>query len=226
MIGVTGATGHLGQAILEILPDCHPIGRNMPEEPLTGLIHAAAPDYRDEESVVRFHEFNLQLHEYLTRTRLRRVVIVGSWWQHAEGNCQDLLYTQMKDHQQRLFTGTHVLPYSIYGDEPRPGRGFIPQLIEAIRGNIELQGLSDQPRDFIHVTDVARACIIALDSPRGTYIAGTGTSTSPKEIAARYGITAPPLTEYPTAIPAHLARPVPAWQPLVDLYQHINTATG
>lgn len=224
MIGVTGASGHLGQALLDLLPDPYPIGRNMPEEPLTGLIHAAAPDYRDNEAVVKFHDFNIQLHEYLTHTRLRRVVIVGSWWQHAEGNCKDLLYTQMKQHQQRLFTATHVLPYSIYGDEPRPGRGFIPQLIEAIRGNIELQGLSDQPRDFIHVTDVARACIIALDAPRGTYTAATGHTSTPREIAAHYRVGGPTYNEYPTAIPRHLARPVPAWESLIDLHEHIRTA--
>lgn len=226
MIGVTGATGHLGQAIMSLLPDAHPIGRNMPDVPLTGLIHAAAPDYRDDEQVTLFHDFNVQLLGYLEANRLRRIVVVGSWWQHAQGNCKHLLYTQMKDHQQRMFTGTHVLPYSIYGDEARAGRGFVPQLIAAIRGESQLAGLSNEPRDFIHVSDVARACIVALDAPRGVYIAGTGHVQTPRELAALYGLSGPDYQEWPSAIPAHVARPVPAWQPIVDLDAHVRAATS
>lgn len=222
MIGVTGASGHLGQAILELLPDAHPIGYTMPDIPLTGLIHAAAPNFRDDDAVVRFHEFNQQLHAYLSHNRVRRTVIVGSWWQHAEGECRDLLYTKLKDHQRRMFPGVHVLPYSIYGDEARPGRGFIPQLIHTINTGQPLQGLSDGARDFIHVSDVARACIIALDAPWGTYIAATGQARSPRAIAADYGVTAPDYPEYPSAIPRYLARPVPAWQPLINLDAHIQ----
>lgn len=224
MIGVTGASGHLGQALMELLPDAYPISRTMPDIPLTGLIHAAAPDYRDNEAVVRFHDFNILVHDYVSKSRLRRFVIVGSWWQHAQGNCKELLYTKMKDHQRRMFNGTHVLPYSIYGDEARAGRGFIPQLIQAIRWETGLKGLSNESRDFIHVTDVARACIVALDAPKGTYIAGTRHAVSPRELAAEYGINAPDYDEYPSAIPAYLARPVPAWEPLVNLTDHINQA--
>lgn len=226
MIGVTGATGHLGQVICSMFPDTYPIRYAMPDIPLSGLIHVAAPNYRDDAAVVRFHEFNHQVLTYLNDYRTQRVVIVGSWWQHAEGTCQNLLYTKLKDHQRRMFRGTHVLPYSIYGDEARPGRGFIPQLIDAIRGRSALQGLSDQPRDFIHVTDVARACVIALDAPRGTYIAATGTPESPRRIAARYGVTAPAYVESPDAVPRYIARPVPAWQPLINLDAHITAHTA
>lgn len=225
-IGVTGATGHLGQAILNLLPDAQPIGHSMPEVPLTGLIHAAAPNFRDDDAVVRFHDFNQELHAYLAASRLRRVVIVGSWWQHAEGDCRDLLYTRLKDHQRRMFPGVHVLPYSIYGDEARPGRGFIPQLINTINTGEPLQGLSNETRDFIHVSDVARACIIALDAPRGTYAAATGHTASPRQIATRYGITGPDYVEYPSATPRYLARPVPAWQPLINLHAHIEAHTA
>lgn len=226
MIGVTGASGHLGQAILELLPDAYPISRNMPDIPLTGLIHAAAPDYRDDEQVMLFHDFNVRLLDYLETNRLRRVVVVGSWWQHARGDCKQLLYTQMKDHQQRMFTATHVLPYSIYGNDPRPGRGFVPQLIAAINGTGQLAGLSNEPRDFIHVSDVARACIVALDAPRGLYIAGTGQTDTPRAIAERYGLSGPDYEEWPSAVPAYLARPVPAWRPIVDLHAHIQAATS
>lgn len=224
MIGVTGASGHLGQALMCLLPEAYPIGRTMPDIPLTGLIHAAAPDYRDNEAVVRFHDFNILIDDYVTKSRIRRFVIVGSWWQHAQGNCKELLYTKMKDHQRRMFNGTHVLPYSIYGDESRPGRGFIPQLIQAIRGETNLKGLSGEQRDFIHVTDVARACIIALDAPKGIYIAGTRDTVSPRELAGEYEIDAPDYKEYPSAAPVYLARSVPAWEPLVNLRQHINQA--
>lgn len=226
MIGVTGASGHLGQAIMDLLPDAYPIGRTMPDVQLSGLIHAAAPNYKDEEAVVKFHEFNQQIHEYLIEARLRRIVVVGSWWQIATGSCRDLLYTKLKDHQKRMFPAVHIMPYSIYGDEARAGRGFIPQLIEAIREGKQLQGLSDQRRDFIHVSDVARACIIGLDAPRGTYMAGWGETSSPRVIAAKYGLTAPEWVEYPDAAPAHLVNPIPAWKPLVKLHEHIRYASG
>jgi dTDP-4-dehydrorhamnose reductase len=226
MIGVTGATGHLGQAICGMFPDTYQIRYNMPDIPLAGIIHAAAPNYHDDDAVIRFHDFNHELNTYLSDYRVRRIVIVGSWWQHAVGTCRDLLYTKLKDHQRRVFPGTHVIPFSIYGDEARPGRGFIPQLIEATNGTTTLAGLSNQPRDFIHVSDVARACVIALDAPRGTYIAATRRTESPRAIAARYGVMAADYVEQPTAIPRYLARPVPAWQPLVDLHAHIKAHTA
>jgi hypothetical protein len=197
----------------------------MPDVPLSGLIHAAAPDYRDEDAVVRFHEFNQQIHGYLADSRLRRIVVVGSWWQTATGNCKDLLYTKLKDHQRRMFYGTHILPYSIYGDGARTGRGFIPQLIDAINGGRQLEGLSDQPRDFIHVTDVARACIIGLDAPRGVYMAGWGKTSSPREIALKYGLKAREWAESPEATPTYLTKPVPAWKPLIKLHDHIQAST-
>lgn len=224
MIGVTGASGHLGQALLALLPDAYPIGRTLPDIPLAGIIHAAAPDYRDDEAVILFHDFNIALQQYIHHNHIRRVVIVGSWWQFAEGEARQLLYTLMKDHQRRMFPGTHVIPYSIYGDEARPGRGFIPQLIHAINGSHSLTGLSDQPRDFIHVTDVARACVIALDVPRGTYTAATLRSETPRQIAARYGITAPDYTEHPTATPRYPVPQVPAWRPLITTDDHIRHA--
>jgi hypothetical protein len=197
----------------------------MPDMPLTGLIHAAAPNYQDEEEVVRFHSFNLDVHEYVTAYRLRRIVIVGSWWQSAIGNCKDLLYTQLKDHQRRMFSGVHVVPYSIYGEEARQGRGFIPQLIKALKERTTLTGLSNEPRDFIHVTDVARACVIGLDAPKGVYMAGWGKTSSPKQIAAEYGLQAPEWAEYPSAQPTYLTKPVPAWKPIIKLHDHIKEST-
>jgi hypothetical protein len=42
MIGVTGASGALGKALLRRFPGALPIGRVMPSVPVNLLIHAAA----------------------------------------------------------------------------------------------------------------------------------------------------------------------------------------
>jgi nucleoside-diphosphate-sugar epimerase len=224
VIGVTGASGHLGGAILDLLPDSYPIGRNLPEQPLNGIIHCAAPNYRDEVAVGAFTDFALNLNNYARTYGISNVVVVGSWWQYAKGTCTTLLYTHLKNMQTRLFRqAAHVIPYSIYGDEPRQGRGFIPQMIQAINTGQPLQGLSAQPRDFIHVTDVARACIAALAAPRGIYLAGTRSPESPRCIATRYGVTAPDYAETPSALPAYPFPNVPSWEPLTHLDEHIRS---
>lgn len=223
MIGVTGASGHLGQVLMKMIPDAYPIGRVVPDFPLTGLIHAAAPNHRDATNVIQFDEFNADLHDYLSRFDVTRCVVVGSWWQDADGECRKLLYTALKDNQRKLFAATHVVPFSIYGDDARTGRGFIPQLIKALRENAPLVGLSDQPRDFIHVTDVARACIAALDIPHGVYLAATFKPVSPRQLAERYGISAPDYVEFPSALPNYNAEPVPGWEPLIDVDDHIKS---
>jgi nucleoside-diphosphate-sugar epimerase len=227
MIGVTGASGHLGSALMDLIPDAYPIGRTMPDVHFTGLIHAAAPDYRDNEAVLDFVQFNQQVLKYLYSTKLQRVVTLGSWWQQAEGNCQDLLYTRLKDNQRTMFPGVHVVPFSIYGDEARQGRGFIPQLIQSIQTGQSLVGLSEQSRDFIHVKDVATACLLGLDSHRGVYMAGWGKSSSPKDIAARYGLKAPEWIEHPNAEPVFSLERLPGWEPKIGLHDHIyNSLLG
>lgn len=226
MIGVTGASGHLGSVIVGMLTNPLPIGRIMPEQPVNGLIHCAAPDYRNESAVGEFTDYVMDVRDYVQRYDIRNVVIVGSWWQHAEGNCRTLLYTHLKDMQARLFSNrVHVIPYSIYGDDARPGRGFIPQLIRAMNSGPPLAGLSNEPRDFIHVTDVARACIAALAAPRGTYLAATRNPETPRQIAARYGVTAPDYAEHPSAYPTYGFPDVPSWAPQKALDAHIRAAT-
>ena len=231
MIAVTGHTGHLGQELMRFLPTAIPIGRTIPTQPAHTVIHAAAPNWRDPDAVAMFDIFNEHLAGYIRRHDIRTVVNVGSWWQYAEGNCRDLPYTLQKHRQARLmeWTGarvTHIIPYSIYGDEPRAGRGFIPQLIETIKGNSNVAGLSQQPRDFIHVTDVAAAIITAIDANPGTYVAATGFTVSPAELAALYDIDAPDYPEHPQAIPRHIHPPVPRWQPRTDVLQHISRSVG
>jgi nucleoside-diphosphate-sugar epimerase len=224
MIGVTGASGHLGQALMDLIPDAYPIGRTMPDIELTGLIHAAAPNYRDDSTVIQFEEFNQEIQKYLTESKLQRIVIVGSWWQISEGNCREVLYTKLKERQTRMFSAVHIIPYSIYGDGARVGRGIIPQIIQSIKTGEPLIGLSKEPRDFIHVKDVAAACLVALDSPRGVYMAGWGKSSSPLDIAARYGLKVPEFVGYPDAELVYPLERLPEWEPKIRLHEHIHNA--
>lgn len=223
MIGITGASGHLGSVLLDMLPDSEPIGRTIPDRPFEAIIHTAAPNYRDANAVLDFRHYNRALEDHIRRYPPDVLVVTGSWWQHADGNCGDLLYTMLKNEQTRTFReAIHVLPFSIYGEQARPGRGFIPQLIHAIRIGAPLKGLSPEPRDFIHVTDVALAHIRALDAPRGTYLAGTGHVTTPRDLATRYGITGPDYEEPFSATPTYLAPFVPDWTPTVTVDEHIT----
>lgn len=227
MIGVTGATGHLGQAILRYLPAAIPLGRELPTTGVHAVIHTACPNWRDDTAVTLFDLYNTRLSCYIRKHDVRTVINIGTWWQYAEGNCTDLPYTLQKHRQTRMleWTGanvTTVIPYSIYGDDPRPGRGFIPQLVKTLTTGEPLVGLSNQPRDFIHVTDVALACIAALDATPATYTAATRRPESPYEIATRYGVSAPDYAEYPTATPVYLHPPVPNWSPVINVDDHIR----
>ena len=122
MIAVTGASGHLGSVLVEMLPDAEPIGRSIPEHTFDAIIHTAAPDYRDDDAVLAFRTFNAALEEHIEKHPPQVLIVTGSWWQHGIGSCRDVLYTRLKDEQARTFPqAVHLLPYSIYGDEPRPG---------------------------------------------------------------------------------------------------------
>lgn len=222
-IGVTGASGHLGRKIVDLLPDAVPIYRDLPERRLDALIHTAAPNYRDTVEVLRFRRFLEDLDIWTRFYQPDSLVIVGSWWQHATGTCSDITYTRLKNTQTQVFRkAVHVYPYSIYGDRPRPGRGFIPHLVEAIRGTKPLVGLSNELRDFIHVTDVALACVAALDAPLGHYAAATWEPITPRALAAEYNIDAPDLDEWPSATPTYDLPPVPYWSHVIDLREHIT----
>lgn len=224
MIGVTGASGHLGSVLMEMLPDAEPIGRWIPGRSFEAIIHCAAPDYRDDSAVIAFREFNAALEDHVRRHPPEVLIVTGSWWQHGIGSCRDVLYTRLKDEQVRLFPqAVHLVPFSIYGDQPRSGRGFVPQLIRAIRGEVALAGLSDQPRDFVHVSDVALAHIRALDAPQGLYLVGTGRAVSPEDLAASFGVSGPLLEEWPVAYPRYLTSFVPGWDPTVDVFDHIRS---
>jgi hypothetical protein len=151
------------------VPNALPIGREIPNQKLDCFIHCAAPNFRDEASVNNMYEFNEMCRDYITAKKISRVVIVGSWWQFAQGECNSISYTVMKNRQQDLFPeAVHVAPFSIYGNEMRAGRGFVPQLVNAIREGTALTGLSTQNRDFIHVSDVAQAVLKV--APAGNHI--------------------------------------------------------
>ena len=229
MIGLTGSTGHLGQAIMKLNPDIEPLDKELPTRPIQTLIHTAAPNWKNDTAVHQFDEYNKELIRYITRNKIKTVINVGSWWQYARGNCQDLPYTILKHKQQAALSDLDIklitiIPFSIYGDQPRPGRGFIPQLIQAINNKTSLQGLSNQPRDFIHVNDVATACLHATNQKEGIYVAATRHTSSPKEIAKRYEIEAPDYPEHPTATPRYFNYWLPGWKPRTALHKHIKNA--
>lgn len=224
MIAVTGASGHLGSRLIEIIPDAVPIRRTFPKHRVNGIIHCAAPSFKDDEKVHEFYGFNEELRKYIDTYDVTHIVNIGSWWQYALGNCQQLSYTRLKKYQQHLFPdAVHLIPYSIYGDTVRDGRGFIPQLIAHLNRETQLKGLSTEPRDFIHVDDVAQAAIMGLVEKPGVYLAGTYAPVSPADIAHYYGITGlPPYREYPNALPVYDYNPLPGWEPETNLITFIN----
>ena len=224
MIGITGASGHLGNVITSMLPECDPIGHTIPRRRYEAIIHTAAPNYRDDNAVQNFRKFNAHLAEHINEFTPDTLIITGSWWQYAIGTCSDLAYTHLKNEQRVMFpNAVHLIPFSIYGNEPRPGRGFIPQLIHNINTRQPLKGLSTQLRDFIHVTDVALAHIQGLDAQPGIYEIATGRTITPTDLAGLFGIIAPEYDEHPTAHPQYVAPRLPGWEPTINLINHIKT---
>jgi nucleoside-diphosphate-sugar epimerase len=203
MIGVTGATGRLGKAILAAYPDTTvPIHRQLPAESLPVVIHAATIRGRSEADALAFDPFNHALADYVQQHN-SRVVNVGSCWQLLQGTCQTQPYTALKRRQERLFAdAVHVYPYWIYG----PEKGFIFDLKRHLSGGPKLSSVGSAPIDLIHVSDVARACMSAVDLPAGRYAIASGVSVVPAELVARYGVSVPVVAE---TITAKLAYPLP-----------------
>ena len=203
MIGVTGATGRLGKAILSAYPDITvPIYRQVPAEGLPVIIHTATIRGRSEADAAEFDPFNNALADYVARHGTR-IVNVGSGWQLLRGTCQTQPYTALKRRQERLFSDAiHVYPYWIYG----PEKGFIFALREHLRGGPELRSVGSAPIDLIHVSDVARACVSAVGLPAGRYAVASGVPVVPSDVVKAFGIRVPVV---PDLITAELAYPLP-----------------
>lgn len=194
-VAVTGASSPLGQALLRRLPNSIAVHRTMTVEPCALLIHAAAPTARDPKAVEDFRGFNLQVAEYVRRWRPSTVVI-GSWWQLALGPARNVGYTREKDWALSAFPDAkHLVPYSIFG----PSKGFSHDLVAHITGRRRLPGLVTEPRDFIHVDDVAQAVLNAADRVPGQYAANSGNPIVPAVLARAFGVDLPPVEASPAA---------------------------
>jgi len=77
-------------------------------------------------------------------------------------------------------------PFSIYGRFEQAER-FIPTLVRAVlSGDAMPLTAAGVRHDFVHVDDVARACLLALDRPElagKTFNVGTGVQTANEEVA-------------------------------------------
>ena len=138
-----------------------------------------------------------------------------------------------------LFWENHGLPYTtlrlfnVYGPGQAPGY-FIPdQLAKAAKGDFELSG-SNITKDWVHVTDVARAFVLALESTYvGALNVGTGVETDLGTIASiiaeAYGVQ---VGTHPAAIPTrmsadwHRAQRILGWSPKVSLPEGLHELLG
>jgi len=97
-----------------------------------------------------------------------------------------------RDAEASIIAMRNVIPFvilryaNVYG--PRGGLGVIPSFEKAMRENqpLTIYGDGKQVRDFIHVLDVARVNVLALDH-EGLFNIGTGKSISIDDIARAVG---------------------------------------
>jgi UDP-glucose 4-epimerase len=90
--------------------------------------------------------------------------------------------------------------FNVYGPRQRPQSDYaavIPAFREKIRQGepVTIYGDGLQSRDFVHVLDVARATLAALDAPlevTGAFNVGTGQGITLLQLAQRLGSTVPP----------------------------------
>lgn len=193
-VGITGASGQLGQALMRRFPHAIPIAHRMPSERVGLLIHAACPVWNDEHSVMEFDRFNLAVRQYVN-TYKPKMVNVGSWWQYAEGDCRDLSYTRLKDRQRDMFPeAAHLVAYSIYGEQ----KGFVKAVIDHITGGPRLESVGTQWRDFIHADDVAVAVEVTAGLT-GTWAACTREPVRTDALLRSFGVDLPIVEQSPTA---------------------------
>jgi hypothetical protein len=195
MIGITGASGALGKALMRRFPGSLAIGRVMPTVPVDLLIHAAAPDWRDPIGVDDFRWFNDEVRDYVHRYG-PQMVNVGSWWQYATGPVSDLSHTRVKRDQQEMFPAArHVIAYSIFG----PDKGFNLSILDHLSGAHRMGEILPEWRDFIHVDDVADAVAWATGLVPGAYAACSGDPVRLGTVARSFGIDLPPADPLPNS---------------------------
>lgn len=91
--------------------------------------------------------------------------------------------------------------FNVYGPRQAPQSDYaavIPAFLTKIRQGypVTIYGDGLQSRDFVHVTDVARATLATLDAPlevSGAFNVGTGRGVTLLELAERLGSTVPPV---------------------------------
>lgn len=229
-VAITGATGHLGHAMVSYLArrnvDLYLVGHNVPDYMRADVVfHLAAPNHKDEQACSTFTYFNEDLITWADKHSVP-VINTATWWQHAGLESELLYYTRIKAAQQVMFTGhTTLTLYSIYGDALRGGRGFVPQLVDHLAGRSRLAGASVEPRDFIHVDDVCRAYMAAIDAPVDVYDVGTYLALSPMRLAQVF--TDEPIAIYPdnpTALCHWPNKRLPGWRAGIAVTQYITQA--
>lgn len=122
---------------------------------------------------------------------------------------------------------------SVFGEPIKPNkRSALNQLIgQAARGeDLELYGNAAAIRDWVHLSDVVRAFVLALDAPAGVYEVGTGEPhtliDAAQEVALQAGVrcdVSPAATDIHHGV-ALERRYVPGWQPTIALADGIAQA--
>lgn len=228
-VAVTGASGHLGRVLVPYLWErghiVEPVGREFLPGDADVVIHAAAPDYKDDDAVRDFAPFNEAVARW-SETTGGRVINVGSWWQYAHGEAADLPYSALKRDQSEMFPVT-VVPFSIYATGHRDNRGFIPQLLSHITGSGLISAASREPRDWIHARDVCDALRAALRAPDGIYEAATGFQYSAAELMRAMGED--DVVEWhdvPSCRPRYVYPSVPGWTPSTAILTYLMRTLG
>jgi nucleoside-diphosphate-sugar epimerase len=128
---------------------------------------------------------------------------------------------------------TVVRPFSVYGPGMNDGFAIPSFTAQAARkaSPLMIWGDAGQVRDYIHVTDVARAVVALLAAPAGTYNLGTGEGTSLQRLAVMIADQAgyKPLIQVDTGKPAgppylvaDTARLDQVYRPTVELPQGLK----
>ena len=113
---------------------------------------------------------------------------------------------------------------NIYGGEKYLTKGSVVcSFIKKKRRNevAEIHGDGSQLRDFIHVKDVCRAYIDALEAPSGIYEVSTNTFTTILELADKMGVKymmVSPRPDTPETSNTH----VPNWKPTITLEEGLR----